>query len=109
MSLLPATVNCSGLNSAVTTSIHSTTQSAAVSLPVGSPSENYYCINTSNALQVVGTLNSLPANCSAVGNAGLQPGDYVLAQVSYSYPPLFPGVTVMSAQTVNRTAWMGFK
>lgn len=108
-SLLPATVNCPGLNSAVTASIHSTTLGTSVSLPVGSPSENYYCINTSNALQVVGTLNSPPSNCSAVGNASLQPGDYLLVQVSYSYTPLFPGVSVMSAQTVNKTAWMRLK
>ena len=108
-SLLPATVNCPGLNSAVTTSIHSTTLGTSVSLPLGSPSEHYYCINTSSALQVVGTLNSPPTNCSSVGNASLQPGDYLLVQVSYSYAPLFPGVTVMSAQTVSKTAWMRMK
>lgn len=104
--MLPATVNCPGLNTAITTSIQSTTLGTAISLPSGSPSENYYCINMSNALQVVGSLASPPSDCTAAGNPALRPGDYLLVQVTYSYAPLFPGVTVMRASTVNKTTWI---
>jgi Flp pilus assembly protein TadG len=107
--MLPATQKCTGLNTVITTSIQSTTLGASVSLPAGSPSENYYCINASNALQVVGSLNSPPSDCSAAGNPGLRPGDYLLVQVNYSYAPLFPGVSVMSASTISRTSWVRLK
>jgi Flp pilus assembly protein TadG len=105
-SLLPATQNCSGLSAAITTAIQSTTLGTAVTLAAGSPSENYYCINTSNALVVEGTLASPPSDCTAAGEPTYRPGDYLLVQVSYSYSPLFAGVSVMSASTISPTSWV---
>src|SRR5215471_14129081 len=50
MTQLPATVNCAGLNSAVTQAVQSTSLGTHVTLQSGSPSEGYYCVNSSNAL-----------------------------------------------------------
>ena len=107
--MVPATTNCSSLNAALTTAIQSTNLGAAVTLASGYPAEGYYCINTStNALQLVGGVTSKPANCSAAGNASIGPGDYIQVGVSFTYTPLFTGMTVMgsSSQSIFRTSWM---
>jgi Flp pilus assembly protein TadG len=107
--MVPATANCTGLNAALTTAIQSTNLGAAVTLASGYPAEGYYCINTStNALQLVGGVTSKPANCSAAGNASIGPGDYIQVGVSFTYTPLFTGMTVMgsSSQSIFRTSWM---
>lgn len=116
---LPATQNCSGLNTAITSAIRSTSLGNSVTLATGYPEEGDYCINASNALQCVGSLSSpAPGNCSATGqqatcsaagNATATPGDYLLVQVSTPYQPLFPGLTVMSAlgwTSISKTSWM---
>ena len=108
-SMLPATQNCTGLNNAITAAIHATSLGANLSLQTGYPTEGYYCANSSGALQAVGSLASKPANCSAAGNAGASPGDYIQVGVSYPYAPLFPGVTVMSVwgvTSISTTSWM---
>jgi len=108
-SMLPATKNCPGLNSAITASLHSTSLGTAVSLASGYPTEGYYCVNASNVLQSVGSLSSKPADCSAAGNASAQPGDYIQVRATYPYAPLFPGVSVMSAwgiSSITMTSWM---
>ncbi len=51
-SMLPATQNCSGLQTALTAAIQSTTLGGAVALTSGYPAEGYYCANSSNALQI---------------------------------------------------------
>jgi Flp pilus assembly protein TadG len=105
---LPATVNCSGLNAAITAAIQSTSLGTNVSLVSGYPSEGYYCITSANALQSVGSLSAKPANCSAAGNANASPGDYVQVGVTYSFAPLF-GLSVMSTwgvKSINMTAWV---
>ena len=107
--MLPATQNCTGLNAAIVAAVQSTSLGAAVSLGDGFPAEGYYCASSSGALQSVGTLSSKPASCSAAGNASVAPGDYVQVGVSYSYAPLFPGITVMSAwgiSSISMTSWM---
>jgi uncharacterized membrane protein len=107
--MLPATQNCAGLNAAITSAIQSTSLGPSVALSSGYPTEGYYCANSSGALQSVGSLSSKPANCSAAGNANVAPGDYVQVGVTYSYAPLFPGVTVMSAwgiSSISMTSWM---
>jgi Flp pilus assembly protein TadG len=106
---LPATQNCSGLNTAVTAAIQSTSLGSAVSLASGYPAEGYYCVNTSNSLQSVGSLSSKPADCSAAGNSSTSPGDYIQVGVTFNYAPLFPGVTVMSLwgiTSISQTSWM---
>jgi Flp pilus assembly protein TadG len=108
-SLLPATQNCAGLNAAITNAIQSTTLGTAVKLASGYPTEGYYCVNTSGALQAVGSLSSEPANCSAAGNPNVAPGDYVQVSVTYRYASLFPNLTVMAAlniSSVTMTSWM---
>ena len=106
--MLPATVNCSNLNAAVQAAIQSTTLGTSVSLASGYPAEGYYCINSSNQLQEVGSLSSKPADCSAAGSSTTAPGDYIQVGVTYNYAPLF-GITVMSAwgvKTITMTSWM---
>src|SRR5438105_4770947 len=95
--MLPATQNCAALNAAIAAAIHSTSLGTAVGLASGYPAEGYYCANASNTLQSVGSLSNRPTDCSAAGNANASPGDYLQVRVSYSYAPLFPGITVMSA------------
>jgi hypothetical protein len=110
---LPATQSCPALNSAITTAIQSTSlnrNNKSVSLVSGYPAEGYYCINSSNVLQYVGSVSqSAPADCSAAGNASASPGDYIQVQVTYPYTPLFSGLSVMSAMgisSITKTSWM---
>lgn len=90
---LPATVNCPGLTAAVTTAVQSTSLGSAVSLS-GAVSEGYYCVNSSNALQYMSDVSNKPADCSAAGMAALQPADYVQVAVTFSYSPIFTGLSV---------------
>ena len=106
--MLPATTKCSGLNAAITTAIQSTSLGASVSLVSGYPTEGYYCVDASNALQLVGSLSAKPSDCSAVGNSNTSPGDYLQVGVTYKYSALF-GITVMSAwgvTSISMTSWM---
>ena len=107
-SKLPATVNCAGLATALANAVQSTSLGTRVSLMAGSPSEGYYCVNTLNALQYVSDVTSKPADCTAAGMPSLQPGDYIQVQTTFTYVPLFPGVSVAStlATPINRTAFM---
>jgi Flp pilus assembly protein TadG len=108
LSQLPATTNCPGLANAVQNAIQSTSLGTSVSLVSGSPSEGYYCINSSNALQHVSDVSSKPADCTAAGMPSLQPGDYIQVQTTFPYAPLFPGLSVTSAfaTPINRTAFV---
>lgn len=103
---LPATVNCPGLTAAVTAAIQSTSLGNAVTLSGGVVTEGYYCVNSSNALQYMSNVSSKPANCSAAGMVALQPADYVLVAVTYSYSPVFSGLSVagMFATPITKTA-----
>jgi Flp pilus assembly protein TadG len=105
---LPATTNCPGLATAVTHSVQSTSLGSRVKLQSNSPSEGYYCVNSSGVLQYVSDVNSKPADCSAAGNPGLNPGDYIKVQTTFSYAPLFPGLTVgrLFATPITRTTIM---
>jgi Flp pilus assembly protein TadG len=97
---LPATTSCPGLNVAITGAVQSTSLGNQVSFQAGSPSEAYYCLNSSGALQNVGAVASTPpADCSVTGLPGQQPADYIQITTTFSYAPLFPGVTVASAFT----------
>jgi Flp pilus assembly protein TadG len=105
---LPATTNCPGLLAAMQRSLQSTSLGAAVALQSGSPTEGYYCVNASNALQYVSDVSSKPADCTAAGMPALQPGDYIQVGTTFSYQSLFPGLSVASAfpTPINRTAMM---
>lgn len=104
---VPATQNCSGLSSAVTTAIQGTSLGTKVSLN-GGLTEAYYCLNASNALVQVSDLSSKPSDCSSVGNSGLAPVLYLQVHTTYPYAPIFHGLTVGQSfpTTVQKTAWM---
>jgi Flp pilus assembly protein TadG len=108
-SMLPATEYCPGLDAAITTAIQSTSLGTAVSLVSGYPSEGYYCVNSSGALQLVASAQSTePANCSAVGDSSISPGDYIQVAVTYNYTPLF-SISVIggsSIRSITMTSWM---
>jgi hypothetical protein len=92
--LLPATTSCPGLTAALTAAVHSSSLGTRVALAAGSPTEAYYCVNSAGALVSVSAISSKPADCSSVGNAAGQPGDYIKIQASYAYKPLFSGISV---------------
>lgn len=96
LSHLPATTNCPGLSTAMQNALQSTSLGTRVSMISGSPSEGYYCINSLNALQYVSDVTSKPADCSAAGMPTLQPGDYIVVQTTFTYTPLFPGLSLAS-------------
>ena len=93
---LPATSECAGLNAAVLRGIQSTALTSRVTLRSGSPSEGWYCINSSNALQYMSAYNSKPADCSGAGMASLQPGDYIVLSI-WREPDLSDTVQVGTA------------
>ena len=112
--MLPATTKCPGLNAAVTAAIGETELGANISLVAGSLTEGYYCVNSANALQWVSTVASKPANCTAAGMPALTPADYITLQVTYTYAPMFSGITIVGLATtggllttpITKTAFM---
>ena len=108
-SLLPATVNCAGLNGAITTAIQSTPLGTAPKLASGYPSEAYYCVNNSGALTSVGAVSATkPSDCSSAGSSTTKPGDYLLVSTTYTFSPLFSGITLAALlpATITNTAWV---
>lgn len=101
---VPATVNnyCPGVTAAMTTAAQTTSMGSSVS--VSSVSEDYCCPGSSGLTCQGSVATTTPTNCSS----GLAPGDYIFATVSYSYSPLYSGVSVASLLTtpITRTAWM---
>lgn len=99
LTVLPPTTDCSTLAASVTAvqnALASTSLGTGVALVSGSPSVGYYCVNGSNALQYVSDISSKPADCTAAGTPALQPGYYIQVQTTYTYTPIFPGVSVSS-------------
>ena len=97
-SILPAKSNCTGLTSAITTGLQTTSLGTSVTLASGYPTEGYYCVNSSGVLTNVANYSATPpATCSAQGDSTHAPGDYVVIQATYSYTPLVSsGLTVGS-------------
>jgi len=91
---LPATINCSGLNTAIARSLASTTLGSAVQQDASSPVEAFYCVNASGALVAAGSLSAHPADCSSVGDAAHAPADYLTVSVSMAYTPLASAVSI---------------
>jgi Flp pilus assembly protein TadG len=97
LTVLPLTTDCSTLAASVTAvqnALGSTSLGTAVSLVSGSPSVGYYCVNSSNALQYVSDISSKPADCTAAGTPSLQPGYYIQVQTTFTYTPIFPGMSI---------------
>jgi Flp pilus assembly protein TadG len=97
LTVLPLTTDCSTLAASVTAvqnALKSTSLGTAVSLVSGSPSVGYYCVNSSNALQYVSAISSKPADCTAAGTPSLRPGYYIQVQSTFTYTPIFPGMSI---------------
>ena len=92
---LPATLSCPNLTTLMTQAAQSTGLGNQVTIATGSPQEGFYCLNDAGALQHIANASlNPPADCSSTGLPGQQPGDYIQVTTSFSYAPLFPGVTV---------------
>ncbi|HEY2446311.1 MAG TPA: TadE/TadG family type IV pilus assembly protein [Rhizomicrobium sp.] len=106
---LPVTVgsNCPTLNGAINTALHSTPLGSSVTY---SKSESYYCVSssTSQLVSVASPPSSPPSTCTSVGSPNAAPGDYILIAVSYTYRPVFTGISVVSllASPITSTVWM---
>jgi Flp pilus assembly protein TadG len=105
---LPAANKCPSMNGAITTAVQSTSLGTNVTVASGYPTEGYYCVNGSGALQYVSDVNSPPNDCSGAGNAGTVPADYVKIQTTYTYAPIFPGLSVGSTlpTAITATSWV---
>ena len=102
---LPATTNCPNFNTYVAEGLASTALGNSIVLTSGFPTEAYYCLNSSKTLQQVGTTASArPSDCTAVGDSTHRPGDYVQIQASYTFSPLFTGLTAGSLMPTNMTS-----
>ncbi len=111
LTVLPPTTDCSTLAASVTAvqnALGSTSLGTRVSLVSGSPSVGYYCVNSSNALQYVSAISSKPADCTVAGTPSLQPGYYIQVQTTFTYTPIFPGMSISSTfpTPINRTSLM---
>jgi len=104
---VPATTGCPGLNTAVTAAIHGTSLGSNVALN-GAITEGYYCLNASNVLVLASDTSSRPADCSAFGNGALSPVLYLQVHTTYTYAPIFTGLTIGQnfPTSVQKTAWM---
>src|SRR5260370_3298561 len=98
LTVLPPTTDCSTdpYKTAVQNALGSTSLTTRVALVSGSPSVGYYCVNSSNALQYVSAISSKPADCTAAGTPSLQPGYYIQVQTTFTYTPIFPGLSISS-------------
>jgi Flp pilus assembly protein TadG len=106
---LPATLSCPNLTTTITQAAQSTALGNHVTIAVGSPQEGFYCLNDTGALQHIANASlNPPTDCSSTGLPGQQPGDYIQITTSFSYAPLFPGVTVAGAFTtpITKTSMM---
>ena len=105
---LPATRNCPGLDAAVSGAIQSTSLGSGVTLVSGSPSEGYYCMNASNALQLVSDVLDMPTDCTSAGMPGLLPADYIKVQTTFTFSPLFSSISIASMfpTVITKTAIM---
>jgi len=105
----PATTNCTGLTNAVTTAVQTSSLGDKVSID-GAITEGYYCLDTANVLQKAGSVSSKPSDCKGVANASASasPTLYLQVPVTYTFQPLFPGLTLAQTfpATIKRTAWM---
>ena len=111
LTVLPLTTDCSSLAASVTavqSALASTSLGTRVALVSGSPTVGYYCVNSSNALQYVSNISSKPADCTVAGTPTLQPGYYIQIQTTYTYTPIFPGMSIAGTfpTPINRTSLM---
>ena len=105
---LPASTKCPSMNGAITTAVQSTSLGNNVALQSGYPAEGYYCISSAGVLTWVSDVSSPPNDCSSVGSATTTPHDYVKIQTTYTYAPIFPGLSVAALlpTTITYTSYV---
>jgi len=105
---LPVTTKCPAMPAKVAAAVQSTSLGTAVQLVSGYPSDAYYCVNTSGALQYVSDYANPPSDCSAAGSASTVPAEYVKVQTTFTYVPIFTGLSILSflPSTITSTAWV---
>ena len=103
----PVTINCPGVNAAITASIQGGSAGNHITLH-GAVSERWYCLTSSGALQDMAAANARPSNCTAAGDPAQQAALYLRVQTQYTYEPIFPGLTLADTfdTTIIKTAWM---
>ena len=74
----------------------------------GTISERWYCLTNDSTLWDMSAAASRPSNCNGAGFRGDKPALYLKLTASYTYTPIFPGLTIVSQfdATIRRTAWM---
>jgi hypothetical protein len=102
--LVPATVNnyCPGLSAAMAASLKTTPLGSGVTIT--STTESYCCPGAGTISCQGPVASTTPVNCSS----GQAPGDYIFIATSYTYSPIYSGLSVASLLTtpITRTAWM---
>lgn len=111
---LPATYPANHCSATLSTQMTSAAQqtSLGTGVTLGTMTEGYYCANASGVLVAAGTLSNPSTDCSAtVTGSTAKPGLYARVAASYTYVPIFPGVSVMSHIPTNmqKTAWIRLK
>lgn len=101
---MPAKANCPSLDSVVQTAAQSTSLGGAVIHE--SPIEEYYCTSGTNLTRVATYPATPPVNCSGVEGSipTSAPGDYVTVNVSYTFAPLFAGLSLVQEQPLTAMA-----
>lgn len=113
----PAVQRCTGLTSAITTAVQSTTLGTKVTVASGNPVEGYFCVNASGALVQVGTTATTggtptppsPFTCATViAGSTTKPGDYLRIQTNYTFTATFSAVPVTAflPATISKTSWI---
>ncbi|GGB86130.1 hypothetical protein GCM10011494_00510 [Novosphingobium endophyticum] len=106
--LLPATVNC-GADLKAKMEAAANEVSIGGTITISEPDEGYFCHDPgdNNALVEVGDLSTKPADCTPYSATAI-PADFVYVTATYTFNPIFPGVSAISYMGGAMTAdgWM---
>jgi Flp pilus assembly protein TadG len=100
---LPVTLRCTGYSTVINNAMSAAT-SLGGSVTATATTEGYYCMNGTALQATGGALANGPTTCSN----GAASADYVQITGSYSYSPVFTGITVASLLTtpITKTIWV---
>jgi Flp pilus assembly pilin Flp len=103
----PVTINCPEVDDAIETAITGTSLGERITLkaPVD---EAWYCLTPAGDLQEMGPPDEKPEDCEEAGVPAGRPALYVRLQTTFTYEPMFPGLTIVQsfAETIERSAMM---
>ena len=112
----PATKNCPGLLATITRAAQGSSLGADVTVASADVVEGYYCADASRALVAVGSTGTIaspltgpaPTCTTVTAGSSTTAGDYIKVTVSYTYAPVFTGLSVGSllGTSITHTAWM---